>query len=102
MNTDRIRRFLESHAYSIPATQNADEMLAVLDDVDAEVKKARKDVTDFSALLNDHRSHLRDTFAAAALTGMLADPSANNTNFEMVTKEAYRFADAMLKAREEK
>lgn len=99
MKTDKIRRFLERHAYTIPATKNADEMLAALDDVDAEVKKAREDVADFAALINDQRAHLRDTFAAAALTGMLAGGLKNPA---MHGRLVYEVADAMLAAREGK
>lgn len=102
MDTKRIRRFLEQHAYSIPATKDADEMLAVLDDVDAEVKKARDDVAEFSALMSDHRAHLRDTFAAAALTGLLADSTVDFKVAETYATKSYEMADAMLKAREGK
>lgn len=44
-----------------------------------------------------HREHLRDKFAMAALTGLLAD--GDNADPAPV---AYRIADAMLKAREAK
>lgn len=42
---------------------------------------------------------LRDYFAAAALTGMCAD---GHRTMKTVADDAYRFADAMLKAREAK
>lgn len=54
---------------------------------------------------------IRDYFASAALTGLLADrfrqfpeaEGANATDYnEAAAKYAYRFADAMLKAREAK
>lgn len=52
------------------------------------------------------RHSLRDEFAMAALTGILAYPgdaysgsAHNNSTPEGVAREAYRYADAMLKAR---
>lgn len=50
---------------------------------------------------------IRDTFAAAALTGMCANPMAlNKVNMdgcnERLARDAYWLADAMLKARERK
>jgi hypothetical protein len=42
---------------------------------------------------------MRDYFAAKALQGMLADPGLIG-NTEQVAQVAYRYADAMLKARE--
>lgn len=39
---------------------------------------------------------LRDRFAMAALTGLLADPNEDGKD---VAKRAYGFADAMLEAR---
>jgi cytochrome c5 len=41
---------------------------------------------------------LRDTFAAAALTGLLANPEEGSVT--SVSAQAYRYADAMLAARE--
>jgi Tfp pilus assembly protein PilE len=41
---------------------------------------------------------LRDYFAAAALTGILADYTVNSTD-EILTKTCYRMADAMLRER---
>lgn len=55
-----------------------------------------------------HGATLRDYFAAAALTGILANPNtqAAGAAWELVgaevAKVAYIVADAMLKAREEK
>lgn len=43
---------------------------------------------------------LRDQFAMAALTGMIADPSG--VDYRSVPKKAYEMADAMLEARKEK
>ena len=40
---------------------------------------------------------LRDEFAMAAMTGLLADPQ---TTLVLVARQAYRIADYMLKARE--
>jgi hypothetical protein len=46
------------------------------------------------------RTQLRDTFAASALTGMLAN-SSNDAYKHEYAKSAYEYADEMLKAREE-
>lgn len=43
---------------------------------------------------------MRDQFAMAALTGMIADP--NGPDYRSVPKKAYEVADAMLEARKEK
>lgn len=43
------------------------------------------------------RSALRDQFAMAALTGLLAQEYPFDTE---ISEKAYKFADAMLKARE--
>lgn len=43
---------------------------------------------------------LRDQFAMAALTGMIADP--NGPDYPSVPKKAYEIADAMLETRKEK
>lgn len=43
---------------------------------------------------------LRDYFAAAALSGMFSTPGSH-LYFENAATEAYRYADAMLKAREQ-
>ncbi len=43
---------------------------------------------------------VRDRFAMAALTGMIADP--NGPDYRSVPKKAYEMADAMLEARKEK
>ena len=40
---------------------------------------------------------LRDEFAMAALTGLIADPTG--PNYSDVPEKAYRFADAMMKER---
>jgi len=48
---------------------------------------------------------LRDYFAAAALQGIVSDPSLfvkSKRDVELVSRSAYEFADAMLKAREGK
>ena len=46
------------------------------------------------------RAELRDRFAMAALTGMLANPNSDGTQYDYA-KWAYEYADAMLKFREE-
>ena len=43
---------------------------------------------------------MRDQFAMAALTGMIADP--NGPDYRSVPKKAYEMADAMLESRKEK
>jgi hypothetical protein len=43
---------------------------------------------------------MRDQFAMAALTGMIADP--NGPDYRSVPKKAYEMADAMLEARKVK
>lgn len=52
------------------------------------------------------RIALRDKFAMAALTGMLADPEgtvySDNDTRNLIAKRAYALADAMLRARQEK
>ena len=45
---------------------------------------------------------LRDQFAMAALTGILANPPVDMRGLHDYATDAYRFADEMLKAREEK
>jgi len=42
---------------------------------------------------------LRDYFAAAALTGMLASP-ARDYDFDGAADDAYRYADAMIRERD--
>ena len=42
---------------------------------------------------------LRDQFAMAALTGVLANPENDSFEHEAFAIEAYRYADAMMKAR---
>lgn len=51
--------------------------------------------------LDEHVTALRDRFAMAALTGMLSTVSslAFNERVELRAGEAYKYADAMLSAR---
>ena len=52
-----------------------------------------------------HGMTLRDYFAAAALQGIVSDPSLfvkSKRDVELVSRSAYEFADAMLKARGDK
>ena len=46
------------------------------------------------------RNELRDRFAMAALTGLLACPNSDGTQYDYA-KWVYQYADAMLKARGE-
>ena len=49
----------------------------------------------------EKRERLRDEFAMAALTSMLDSPqSFVETTYDKAAELSYRFADAMLKARE--
>jgi hypothetical protein len=65
---------------------------------------------DVETLDNGHREELRDMFATAALTALLghipsvafaarSDENAQEQAHDKVAAEAYRWADAMLKAR---
>ena len=47
------------------------------------------------------RAELRDRFAMAALTGLLANSALSGLSYEPIAEETYEWADAMLKAREE-
>lgn len=42
---------------------------------------------------------VRDHFAMAALTGLLANPNIEHRSFDEMATEAYQWADAMMKAR---
>lgn len=55
---------------------------------------------DGNVIIKVEMASLRDQFAMAALTGMLADPGRDYT-FEKAAGDAYGFADAMLKERAE-
>jgi len=48
----------------------------------------------------EERDRLRDTFAAAALTGLLADDGDRVAAMGEFTARAYAWADAMLRARD--
>jgi hypothetical protein len=43
---------------------------------------------------------LRDQFACAALTGVLAHPDSISQSFDLFAKHAYQYADAMMTQRE--
>lgn len=63
-----------------------------------------------AAEFNEKQPTLRDQFATAALSGLLASPHSDSYQFPpyahqqpaQVAKEAYELADAMLAAREPK
>lgn len=67
---------------------------------------------DVNITTNERGEELRDKFAAAALTALLShvhpstafatrpDKEAEDVQHDKVAKEAYRWADAMLKARD--
>ena len=44
---------------------------------------------------------IRDYFAAKAMQGIVANPSAQGMSYREISDRAYTQADAMLKAREE-
>ena len=66
---------------------------------------------DVKTSANEHEEELRDRFAAAALTALLShvhastafatrpDKEAEDVAHDKVATDAYRWADAMLKAR---
>ena len=51
--------------------------------------------------INYHGISMRDYFAAAALQGNIAHPDVTG-NRDDIARDAYKYADAMLKAREGK
>ena len=51
--------------------------------------------------INYHGISMRDYFAAAALQGNIAHPEVTG-NRDDIARDAYKYADAMLKAREAK
>ena len=51
--------------------------------------------------INYHGISMRDYFAAAALQGNIAHPDVTG-NRDDIARDAYKYADAMLKAREAK
>jgi hypothetical protein len=51
--------------------------------------------------INYHGISIRDYFAAAALQGNIAHPEVTG-NRDDIARDAYKYADAMLKAREAK
>ena len=66
---------------------------------------------DVNTTANEHKEELRDRFAAAALTALLShahpstafatrpDKETESVEHDKVATEAYRWADAMLRAR---
>lgn len=67
-----------------------------------ELRETEDEAYELRDALHAARMTLRDTFAAAALTGMLTDQSRARFNADTMATDAYRLADAMLKARETK
>ncbi len=49
---------------------------------------------------DQHGMDLRDYFAAKAMAAIICSPIAGELEFEEVSSDAYRQADAMMKARE--
>ena len=52
--------------------------------------------------MNDSGIPMRDYFAAKCLHALMFDYEREHENFPAVARDAYKMADAMLKAREEK
>ena len=59
----------------------------------------------YASRMKQARAELRDRFAMAALTGLLASPSEcegkSKNPLERYSKRAYQYADAMMATREE-
>lgn len=97
MDLTKTRAFLEFYkkaAVGVPAGALATESLAELDRAEEVLKVSAQWKV-------DARAELRDTFAAAALTGLLASPDRDGS-FDAYARDAYLCADAMLAAREGK
>ena len=67
----------------------------------AVLREMHPNVVEAELAAKQSRAELRDRFAMAALTGLLANPAEARISPAEWTYDAYRFADAMLKAREE-
>jgi hypothetical protein len=75
------------------------------------VSRSRARLWNVEPFINEDRENLRDKFAAAALTALLSrvpaytafaahsDKQAEDVAHDKLANEAYRWADAMLKAR---
>jgi uncharacterized protein YidB (DUF937 family) len=74
---------------------------SVWDSIDDEVKGEIVETWTSAVAKAMPAETLRDTFAAAALQGLMAMPTIS-PDPEVVATIAYRYADAMLKAREGK
>lgn len=69
-----------------------------------------KQVKAFPNLTGQHGMDLRDYFAAKAMQGMFANPDDSHENYDLsyddyvkeIASCAYKMADAMMKAKEEK
>lgn len=107
MKTDAIRWLLEKAAMQAPDTndtETAQKVAAAWIELDALVEElslvnARCEI--LSDIDKARAEERRDTFAAAALTGLVGNPSGLGNSKDYAT-DAYRIADAMLKAREAK
>lgn len=54
---------------------------------------------EIAQLVGSEESDLRDMFAIAYLTGIVAQPNINTVNMQEIARTAYLMADAMLDAR---
>lgn len=66
---------------------------------DDEVHHAFLDLLDGKDTLPSETLTLRDQFAIAALSGLIATPKTDEHNLDDIVFAAYRYADVMLKAR---
>lgn len=75
-------------------TIDLEERLALAEEQQDGMEDRLSDVED-----GVHGFRLRDYFAGQALAGLLANPDNDDNTLDETSSDAYRFADAMLKAR---
>lgn len=90
------------HQFYVRSGAEGDEDIAALDAFRAELERLRKLDSPGEYVLGKadpavQRAHLRDEFAAAALTGLI---TVNNVSSSAIAKAAYEVADAMLAERD--
>lgn len=94
MKTEKLRAILAWAGHQAAFRKEDDSMKDVMSAM-AELMTLEK-----SQFLNE--TSLRDTFAAAALTGILAAPKYAQHTPDDAAERCYRYADSMLAAREGK
>ena len=67
--------------------------------VELHAQNAAREKEWLEACAKHERQELRDRFAMAALTGVLAHPTRFNNSYDDVAESAWDYADAMMKAR---